>query len=93
MHEYQSQGACSKRSVRHPAYLEYFEVQYPNQPGASLTAQQPHGREEYRCSHSRMAQQQDFSHYSSDEGSSRRTHDLIEARSPQTEAWYLIKYQ
>lgn len=93
MHEYQSEGARPKRSVRYPAYLEDFEVQYPNQPGASLTAQQPHGREEYQRSHSRMAQQQDISHYSSDEGSGRRTPDSIEARSPQTEPWYLIKDQ
>ncbi|KAL1250716.1 hypothetical protein QQF64_018512 [Cirrhinus molitorella] len=93
MHGYQSQGARPKRSVRHPAYLEDFEVQYPSQPGASLTEQQPHGREEYRHSRRRMAHQQDFSHYSSDEGSGRKTPDSLEARSQQTEPWYLIKDQ
>lgn len=93
MHEYQSQGARPKRSVRHPAYLEDFEVQYLNQPGTSSTAQQPHGREDDQHSHRRMAHQPDFSHYSSDEGSGRKTPDSLEARSPQTEPWYLIKDQ
>lgn len=91
--EYQIQGARPRRSVRQPAYLQDFEVQYPANTQVTVPfrqiAQQTQGREDKQWDDTPIAHLQTSLDYRLEEGAESGTPDSLEVKSPQTEPWFL----